>query len=214
MRINVPTWLTLFRVLLLPVMVAVFYLPFRWTSIAAVVIFLVASVTDWLDGYLARRWNQASAFGAFLDPVADKLMVAVTLFLLVQVHHTALMAITAAIIVGREIGVSALREWMAEIGQRARVRVAWIGKLKTVMQIVAITVLLLEHDRDAAVLRFWYVGESLLVIAAALTIWSGLGYLRAAWPALRGGDQTDASAQAGSDPDARTSGGVHSSDNA
>ena len=186
MRINLPTWLTLFRVLLLPVMVVVFYLPFTWSSIAATAVFLLASITDWFDGWLARRLNQTSPFGAFLDPVADKLMVAVTLFLLVQVHHTILMAVTAAIIVGREIGVSALREWMAEIGQRARVGVAWIGKLKTAMQIFAIAVLLMEHDKDAELLRFWYVGETLLVIAAVLTIWSGLGYLRAAWPALRG----------------------------
>lgn len=186
MRINFPTWLTLFRVLLLPVMVVAFYLPVSWSSIAAMVVFLLASVTDWFDGWLARRWNQTSPFGAFLDPVADKLMVAVTLFLLVQVHHTALMAVTAAVIVGREIGVSALREWMAEIGQRARVGVAWLGKVKTAMQILAIAVLLLEHDKDAGLLRFWYIGESLLVIAAGLTIWSGLGYLHAAWPALRG----------------------------
>lgn len=214
MRINLPTWLTLFRVLLLPVMVVVFYLPFRWTSIAAVAVFLLASVTDWLDGFLARRWNQSSAFGAFLDPVADKLMVAVALFLLVQVHHTALMAITSAVIVGREIGVSALREWMAEIGHRARVQVAWIGKLKTVMQIVAITVLLLEHDRDAALLRFWYVGESLLVVAAALTIWSGLSYLRAAWPVLRGEDAPGASAQPDVAGSSQGSADVDSPDNA
>lgn len=186
MRINFPTWLTLFRVALLPVMVVVFYLPFRWASAAAAVVFALASVTDWLDGFLARRWNQTSAFGAFLDPVADKLMVAVTLFLLVQIHPTVLLALTAAVIVGREIGVSALREWMAELGQRKRVSVAMIGKLKTAMQIVAIIVLLLEHDRDAALLRFWKVGETLLVVAAVLTIWSGLYYLRAAWPLLRG----------------------------
>lgn len=194
MRINLPTWLTLFRVALLPVMVVIFYLPVSWSSVAATAVFLLASITDWFDGWLARRWNQTSPFGAFLDPVADKLMVAVTLFLLVQVHHTALMAVTAAIIVGREIGVSALREWMAEIGQRARVGVAWIGKLKTVMQIFAIAVLLMEHDKDAELLRFWYVGESLLVIAAGLTIWSGLGYLRAAWPVLSGRVGTTAKA--------------------
>ncbi|HEX7338461.1 MAG TPA: CDP-diacylglycerol--glycerol-3-phosphate 3-phosphatidyltransferase [Rhodanobacteraceae bacterium] len=196
MRINFPTWLTLFRVALLPVMVLVYYshaavngIPLHFATIGAAVIFVLASVTDWFDGYLARRWNQTSAFGAFLDPVADKLMVAVTLFLLVQSHHTALMAIVSAIIVGREIGVSALREWMASIGQRSRVRVAMIGKVKTVMQMVAIVVLLLEHDRDAAFLRYWYVGEALLVIAAVLTIWSGLAYLRAAWPSFReGGD--------------------------
>ncbi|HEX7341722.1 MAG TPA: CDP-diacylglycerol--glycerol-3-phosphate 3-phosphatidyltransferase [Rhodanobacteraceae bacterium] len=197
MRINFPTWLTLFRVALLPVMVLVYYshamysaIPLHVSTIGAAIIFVLASVTDWFDGWLARRWNQTSPFGAFLDPVADKLMVAVTLFLLVQSHHTALMAIVSAVIVGREIGVSALREWMASIGKRAHVRVAMLGKIKTVMQMVAIVVLLLEHDRDARFLRYWYVGEALLVIAAVLTIWSGLAYLRAAWPALRG-DEDD-----------------------
>ncbi|HET7300975.1 MAG TPA: CDP-diacylglycerol--glycerol-3-phosphate 3-phosphatidyltransferase [Oleiagrimonas sp.] len=196
MRINFPTWLTLFRVLLLPVMVLVYYshamyhgIPLRFANIGAAVIFVMAAVTDWLDGWLARRWNQTSNFGAFLDPVADKLMVAVTLFLLVQSHNTPLMAIVSAVIVGREIGVSALREWMASIGLRSRVRVAMVGKVKTVMQIIAIVVLLLEHDRDAALLRYWYVGETLLVIAAILTIWSGLVYLHAAWPSFK--DETD-----------------------
>lgn len=195
MRLNLPTWLTLFRVLLLPVMVAVFYLhamipviPLRVANTGAAVIFVAAAVTDWFDGYLARRWNQTSAFGAFLDPVADKLMITVTLFLLVQSHPTALLAVTGAIIVGREIGISALREWMAVLGMRSQVRVAMLGKLKTVMQIVAIVVLLLEHDKDAELLRYWRVGEGLLVVAAGLTIWSGLLYLRAAWPALRGED--------------------------
>ncbi|MDA3913114.1 CDP-diacylglycerol--glycerol-3-phosphate 3-phosphatidyltransferase [Oleiagrimonas sp.] len=192
MRLNLPTWLTLFRILLLPVMVAVYYshamipmIPLRFANVGAAVIFLAAAITDWFDGYLARRWNQTSAFGAFLDPVADKLMVTVTLFLLVQSHPTALLAVTGAIIVGREIGISALREWMAELGLRSRVRVAMLGKVKTVMQIIAIVVLLLEHDKDAQALRKWYVGESLLVLAAGLTIWSGLVYLRAAWPVLR-----------------------------
>lgn len=196
MRINFPTWLTLFRMLLLPVMVLVYYshviyhgIPLRFANIGAALIFVLASVTDWFDGWLARRWNQTSNFGAFLDPVADKLMVAVTLFLLVQSHHTALMAIVSSIIVGREIGVSALREWMASIGQRSRVQVAMVGKFKTVMQVVAIVVLLLEHDRDAELLRYWYVGETLLVIAAVLTIWSGLVYLHAAWPSFREGGE-------------------------
>lgn len=194
MRINLPTWLTLFRIFLLPVMVLVYYshslvdaIPLRFANFGAAIVFVLAAVTDWFDGYLARRRNQTSAFGAFLDPVADKLMVAVTLFLLVQSHHTPLLAITAAIIVGREIGVSALREWMAEIGQRKRVAVAMLGKVKTTMQMVAIVVLLLEHDKDAELLRLWAVGETLLVVAAVLTIWSGLDYLRAAWPSLRDG---------------------------
>ncbi|MGF6492817.1 CDP-diacylglycerol--glycerol-3-phosphate 3-phosphatidyltransferase [Luteibacter sp. 621] len=188
MRINLPTWLTLFRVLLLPVMVVVFYLPFRGANLAAAVVFVLAAFTDWLDGYLARRLDMTSAFGAFLDPVADKLMVAITLFLLVQSAPTGwpgiLLAITAAVIVGREISVSALREWMAEIGARSKVKVAFLGKLKTMMQMVALVVLLLQHDAET--LRLYHIGEALLVIAGILTIWSGLDYLRAAWPALRG----------------------------
>ncbi len=191
MRINLPTWLTLFRIALLPVMVVVFYLPFRGHNIAAAIVFVLAAFTDWLDGFLARRMNLTSAFGAFLDPVADKLMVAVTLFLLVQSHTSSgwsgiLMAVTAAIIVGREISVSALREWMAEIGMSATVKVAMIGKLKTVMQMIALVVLIVQHEKEAEALRLYHIGEGLLVIAGILTIWSGLYYLRAAWPMLRG----------------------------
>jgi CDP-diacylglycerol--glycerol-3-phosphate 3-phosphatidyltransferase len=188
MQINLPTWLTLFRVALLPVMVLVFYLPFHGHNITAAVVFVLAALTDWFDGYLARRLNLTSAFGAFLDPVADKLMVAVTLFLLVEAHRGGwpgiLMAVTAAIIVGREISVSALREWMAEIGTRATVKVAFIGKFKTVMQMVALVVLIVQHDAET--LRLYHVGEALLVLAGILTIWSGFYYLRAAWPYLRG----------------------------
>ncbi|MGH8214490.1 MAG: CDP-diacylglycerol--glycerol-3-phosphate 3-phosphatidyltransferase [Rhodanobacteraceae bacterium] len=196
MRVNLPTWLTLFRVLLLPVMVVVFYshdaipaIPLRAANIAAVAVFALAALTDWLDGWIARRFHMESAFGAFLDPVADKLMIAVTLFVLVQSHPTALLAVTSAVIVGREITVSALREWMAFVGERKRVKVQWIGKFKTVMQIVAILILLWERDKNAtaAFLRVWYVGEVLLVIAAILTIWSGLAYMKAAWPVLRDG---------------------------
>ncbi|WP_426702983.1 CDP-diacylglycerol--glycerol-3-phosphate 3-phosphatidyltransferase [Rhodanobacter sp. Col0626] len=190
MRINLPTWLTLFRVALLPVMVVVFYLPFTGHNITAAIVFVLAAFTDWLDGYLARRMNLTSAFGAFLDPVADKLMVAVTLFLLVESHRGGwpgiLMAVTAAVIVGREISVSALREWMAEIGMRATVKVAFIGKLKTVMQMVALVVLIVQHEKAAEALRLYHIGEGLLVIAGVLTIWSGLYYLRAAWPILSG----------------------------
>jgi CDP-diacylglycerol---glycerol-3-phosphate 3-phosphatidyltransferase len=190
MRINLPTWLTLFRVALLPVMVLMFYLPFRGHNYTAAIVFALAGITDWLDGYLARRLNMTSKFGAFLDPVADKLMVAVTLFMLVETHRGGwpgvLMAITSAIIVGREISISALREWMAEIGMRATVRVAFLGKMKTVMQMVALIVLILQHEKDAEALRLYHIGEGLLVIAGVLTIWSGLYYLRAAWPALHG----------------------------
>lgn len=189
MRITLPTWLTLFRVALLPVMVLVFYLPFRGHNIVAATVFALAGVTDWLDGYLARRMGLTSKFGAFLDPVADKLMVAVTLFLLVASHRGdwsgIVMAVTSAIIVGREISISALREWMAEIGMRATVRVAFLGKLKTVMQVVALIVLILQHEKEAEALRLYHIGEGLLVLAGVLTIWSGLHYLRAAWPSLR-----------------------------
>ena len=188
MRINLPTWLTLFRVLLLPVMVVVFYLPFRWSNLGAAAIFVIAGFTDWLDGFLARRMNLTSAFGAFLDPVADKLMVAVTLFLLVQSHpggwQGVLLAVTASVIVGREISVSALREWMAQIGARSKVKVAFLGKLKTMAQMVALVVLLVQHDTES--LASYNVGEALLVLAGILTIWSGVDYLRAAWPSLRG----------------------------
>ncbi len=183
MQITIPTALTLFRIALLPVMVVVFYAGFRGANIAAAMIFIAAGITDWLDGWIARRYDMGSAFGAFLDPVADKLMVAVTLFLLVQENPTPLMAVTSAVIVGREISISALREWMAEIGQRATVRVATLGKVKTAMQIIAIVVLLYQHDLPS--LRSFYIGETLLVIASILTIWSGLQYVRAAWPILR-----------------------------
>jgi CDP-diacylglycerol---glycerol-3-phosphate 3-phosphatidyltransferase len=190
MRINLPTWLTLFRVALLPVMIVAFYLPFPGHNITAAIVFVLAAFTDWLDGYLARRMNLTSAFGAFLDPVADKLMVAVTLFLLVESHRGGwpgiVMAVTAAVIVGREISVSALREWMAEIGMRATVKVAFVGKLKTVMQMVALVVLIVQHEKAAEALRLYHIGEALLVIAGVLTIWSGLYYLRAAWPIRRG----------------------------
>jgi CDP-diacylglycerol--glycerol-3-phosphate 3-phosphatidyltransferase len=188
MRINLPTWLTLFRIALLPVMVVVFYWPFRGHNITAAIVFVLAAITDWFDGYLARRLNMTSAFGAFLDPVADKLMVAVTLFLLVESHRGGwpgiVMAVTAAVIVGREISISALREWMAEIGMSATVKVAFVGKFKTLMQMIALVVLIVQHDAET--LRLYHVGEVLLVIAGILTIWSGLHYLRAAWPMLRG----------------------------
>lgn len=183
MRLTIPTMLTLFRIALLPVMVIVFYAPFRGANLAAAMVFLAAALTDWLDGYIARRFDMGSPFGAFLDPVADKLMVAVTLFLIVQANPTPLMAIVSAIIVGREITISALREWMAELGERTRVKVALLGKVKTVMQIVAIAVLLYQHDLEG--FRLFHVGETVLLLAAVLTIWSGFEYLRAAWPAIR-----------------------------
>ena len=187
MKLTVPTMLTLLRILLIPVLVLVFYLPWKWTNFAAAFVFLLASVTDWLDGWIARAYNQSSAFGAFLDPVADKLMVAVALLLIVQKHPTPWMALWAAVIIGREIAVSALREWMAELGQRAKVKVASIGKIKTIVQMVALTILLYfvpEKLGDKPSIPF-VIGDWMLAVAALLTLWSGLAYLRAAWPALR-----------------------------
>ena len=142
MKLTIPTWLTLARIAMIPVLVIVYYLDYRWTNVAATAIFAFASITDWLDGWIARRYQQYSAFGAFLDPVADKLMVAVALVITVQYHHTVWMALWASVIIGREIAVSALREWMAELGQRAKVAVATVGKIKTVVQMVALGFLL------------------------------------------------------------------------
>lgn len=183
MKMTVPTWLTLARIVMIPVLVLVFYLPYKWTNFAAAFVFAFASVTDWLDGWIARRWNQYSAFGAFLDPVADKLMVATALFLIVQSHPTKWMALWAAVIVGREIAVSALREWMAELGQRAKVAVANVGKIKTIVQMVAVTLLL--YQAPVLGIPVFTIGEWMIAVAALLTLWSGFEYLRAAWPALR-----------------------------
>ena len=145
MPLNLPNILTLGRIALIPVFAVVFFLPFGWANVGAALIFALAAVTDWLDGYLARRMGLTSAFGAFLDPVADKLMVAVALVALLTVNSTPLFALAAAVIIGREIAVSALREWMAELGKRAKVAVNAIGKFKTAAQMVAI--LLLIHSR-------------------------------------------------------------------
>jgi CDP-diacylglycerol---glycerol-3-phosphate 3-phosphatidyltransferase len=171
--------LTLLRIIFIPLFVIVFYLPFWWAHLLCAAIFSIAAITDWLDGYVARKYNQSTSFGAFLDPVADKLMVAIALLLLVSIHHdSAWFVAAAAIIVGREIVISALREWMAEIGQRASVAVSFIGKIKTTLQMVAIIVLL----ADLAVLR--PIGYLALAGAAFLTLWSMILYLRAASPFL------------------------------
>lgn len=183
MRLTLPTVLTLLRIVLIPVLVLVVWLPYKWTNFGAAAVFALASLTDWLDGWIARRFNQYSAFGAFLDPVADKLMVAIALLLIVQQHPTKWMALWAAVIVGREIAVSALREWMAELGQRAKVKVATIGKIKTIVQMVALLCLL--YREPLVGLPTFYIGEWLLAGAALLTLWSGLAYLHAAWPILR-----------------------------
>ena len=188
MPINIPNALTLMRILLIPVLVIVFYLPFQGHWLVAAGIFTLAAVTDWFDGYLARRLGQMTAFGAFLDPVADKLMVTVALVLLVERHDTILFTLAATVIIGREIVVSALREWMAELGQRTSVAVSYVGKVKTALQMIAVIGLLaVNPDRDAG----WMLGLCyvLLYSAAVLTLWSMIAYLRAAARVIRTRDE-------------------------
>jgi len=186
MPLNVPNLLTLFRIALVPLMVVAFYLPYRGMNVIAASLFVAGALTDWLDGWIARRYSQTSAFGAFLDPVADKLAVVVALFLIVQADPTPLMAIVCAIIVSREVTISALREWMAVIGQRMKVGVATLGKIKTIVQMVAISVLLFQHPSYPLLrLPLYEVGRWLLIAAAVLTLWSAALYVRAAWPTLR-----------------------------
>ncbi|MFG6668058.1 CDP-diacylglycerol--glycerol-3-phosphate 3-phosphatidyltransferase [Halomonas sp. HNIBRBA4712] len=177
---NIPNILTLARIVFIPLLVLLFYLPYSWSMPLAAGLFALASITDWLDGYLARLWNQSTPFGAFLDPVADKLMVAVALALLIERFDTALLTLPALVIIGREIVISALREWMAEMGKRGMVAVSWIGKLKTTLQMVALLVLLAFPPGNAASL----IGVVILYVAAILTLWSMFQYLRAAWPHL------------------------------
>jgi len=176
---TLPTLLTLLRIALLPVIIVIFYLPYSWARPVSCFIFVIAGITDWLDGYLARRWNQESRFGAFLDPVADKLMVATALILLVEFDNSPWLTIPAIVIIGREITISALREWMAEMGQRGRVAVGWLGKVKTTSQIVALSCLLYLHNFLG--LPIYQIGLVALYIATALTIWSMVDYMRAAF---------------------------------
>lgn len=186
---NIPNILTVLRVVLIPIFVIIYLLPFPWVYTTSSVIFAIACITDWFDGYLARQWNQTTPFGAFLDPVADKLIVAVALVLLVGSHSRVIhgtmvnlcLTLSAIIIVGREIVVSALREWMAELGARANVAVSKLGKWKTAAQMIALVILLANPP---ALTTSVIIGYVLLTIAAILTIWSMIHYLMAAWPYL------------------------------
>jgi CDP-diacylglycerol--glycerol-3-phosphate 3-phosphatidyltransferase len=188
----IANYLTVARIIMIPLVVILFYTPYTWSKAAAAVVFILAAVTDSLDGYLARKLGQTSALGAFLDPVADKLMVAVALVLLVshpppelrfiKFNPHVLITLTAAVIVGREITISALREWMAEMGARGKVAVSSMGKLKTIFQMTGLSMMLFQSD-------VWFIpafelGVYCLVAAAALTLWSMIVYLRAAWPEL------------------------------
>ena len=199
MHVTIPTMLTLLRIALVPVLVLFFYLPVSWSDVACVIIFVAAAVTDIADGYIARRTGQTSSFGAFLDPVADKIMVSTALVLLVQRQESyqAVFAIAAAVIVGREITISALREWMSEIGERALVNVSWVGKVKTGFQMTAIG-FLLYHD-NMGWIPIARIGELLLYTAAALTLWSMWTYVKAAWPAIS--DSRHHGADAANGPD-------------
>jgi CDP-diacylglycerol--glycerol-3-phosphate 3-phosphatidyltransferase/cardiolipin synthase len=185
MPLNIPNVLTWLRIIMIPLFVGIFYLPEAWLSLparnlTATVLFTLAAVTDWLDGFLARTLNQTSAFGAFLDPVADKLMVAAALVVLVDLNRTD--AIYAFIIIGREITISALREWMAKIGKSRNVAVSFLGKVKTVSQMIAIPMLLYQHALGPLDMEF--IGNILMLIAAVLTVLSMIYYLKLALPHL------------------------------
>lgn len=175
---NLPNILTFLRIILIPFFIIAFYLPMHSAHMVAAVIFALASFTDWLDGYLARKLQQISSFGAFLDPVADKLLVASSLLLLVGSQHIHYITIPAIVIVGREIVISALREWMAEVGHRASVKVSYIGKVKTASQMLALVLLIAYAPQESFL---GVLGFILLYVAAGLTLWSMVIYLMVAW---------------------------------
>src|ERR1700691_4062506 len=182
---NLPNTLTWLRILMIPAILVLFYLPYWWKDPAACAAFALAGITDSLDGYFARKWGLTSRLGAFLDPGADKLIVATALVLIVSGDPTSWFLMVAAIvIIGREIAVSALREWMAEIGARGRIKVSMWGKIKTIMQIVGLSFLL--YRRDLLGIPVYKLGLVLTGIAAVLTLWSMFLYLKLAWPELRG----------------------------
>jgi len=194
-ELNLPTVLTLIRIALIPLFVVVFFLPFWWARPAAAIIFSLAGITDWLDGYYARKLGLTSSFGAFLDPVADKLMVAVALVLIVQTDHRLVISLSAAVIIGREIAISGLREWMAELGRRHHVAVTGVAKLKTIFQITALIMMIFKLD--LWILPMYPLGSVLLVLAGALTLWSMFIYLKAAWESLEDMEREARSKSAG-----------------
>ena len=182
MRFTWPNLLTLLRIALIPVFVMVFLLPYAWAPPVTCAIFALAGITDWLDGYLARRFNESSAFGRFLDPVADKLMVTTALVLLLSYDPRLWLTISVIIIIGREITISALREWMAELGVGRHVAVSFVAKLKTAVQMLAIGLMLFQYPLGPV--PIYELGVLLLFVAAGLTLWSMVMYLLAAWPDL------------------------------
>lgn len=183
--LNWPNLLTLARIALIPVIVLVFFLPYNWSPPVTCLVFALAGITDWLDGYLARRFNESSAFGQFLDPVADKLMVSTALLLLLSADSSWWLTIAVIIIIGREITISALREWMAEMGTGKHIAVSYIGKVKTTVQMLAIGLMLFQYPLGQV--DIYELGIGMLVVAAGLTLWTMFSYLLAAWPELRKG---------------------------
>lgn len=182
---NLANFFTVLRVLMIPLFMGLYYVEFPWHRILAAFVFILACVTDWLDGHIARKFNQSSRFGAFLDPVADKMLVTITLVILAASYPSPWYVIPAAVIVAREVMVSALREWMAEQRQRDAVAVGMVGKVKTTFQMIAIGVLLTTDPQGPMLL--WFGGYVLINVAAALTLWSLFQYLRSAWPLLKSG---------------------------
>ena len=180
--LNLPNILSLLRIALIPVLIGIYFLPYESAPLWATIVFVIASLTDWLDGYLARKWNQTSPFGAFIDPVADKLIVTVALVLVLFKTPTWYILIPVVIIIGREITISALREWMAELGQRNAIKVSNMGKLKTIFQMVSIGCLIFYNPLFG--LPIFDIGIALLYIAAALTLSSMFSYIKAAWPMM------------------------------
>ena len=183
-RYTIPNLLTGLRILLVPVIVGLFYLPYHWADMACGVLFALVGITDAFDGYLARKLGQTSRLGAFLDPVADKLIVATALVLIVSKDPRWFVTLTAAVIIGREVGISALREWMAEIGARQKMRVTGVAKFKTIVQIVGLSMMLFREDLFG--LPTYLIGLGLTILAAILTLWSMVVYLNEAMPELRG----------------------------
>jgi len=181
--LSLPNLVTISRIASIPCFVVCYYLPLSFAHSAAAAIFGAAALTDWLDGYLARRLSQTSKLGAFLDPVADKLMVAIVLVVLLESYHSLWLALPAAVIIGREIAVSALREWMAEIGARKKIAVSHLGKVKTALQMTALVLLIIAEGPDGA-FGLYMTGMVFLYLAMIITLWTMFVYLLLAWPEL------------------------------
>ena len=178
---NLPNILTLLRIALIPIFIIVYYLPWQWHHVASAAIFALAALTDWVDGFLARKFDQVTPFGAFLDPVADKLIVVAAVVLLLEVHSTPWFALPAIVIIGREIVILALREWMANLGVGDNVAVSMLGKIKTWVQMAAVALLLVAKPEQELLTQIGFVA---IYMAALMTIWSMIQYLRLAWPHL------------------------------